>query len=409
MKKLPERDPSALKQRRLRGADARFLGFFILAVADLASIWAGCLIAFELAERQHDVTAGFTAIALTYLAVGALAGSFSRRALLSLGFSIAASLKAATFSIVAVWGVACLRGEWVAAELGGVALAAGLVTVLMLAGRVCLAVLSNLVAATFSTDLLIIDDVEPRKVPPNYRTILAGTLGVSSEGAIGAVGYFRLRALAGKADRVLVSCSIHRYQLWEEILDALALDAAVIVPELRQESAFNRDFETELPILRVSRGPLSLRQRIHKRMFDIGLAVILFVALTPIFAIIWIALALSSGKRKVTRTRTVLGIRNEPFRTTWFDVGRTTWWGRALNCSGLVKAPMLLDVILGRMSIVGPAPVAATDPIQAKRLRNLKPGLFKPVTLNLGSSYREGWTVWRDIASFACLKTWPID
>ena len=392
-----------------RGADARFAGFFILACVDLASLWAGCLVAFELAGRSRQVGVGFAVIALTYLAVGALAGAFSRRALLSPAFSIGSSVKAATFSIAAVWIAVSLQGLWESAGPGRVALAAGVVAVLMFAGRISVAVLSNLMAAQFSTDLLIVDDVEAPAVPKNYSVIRAMKLGVGSGDQVSSVGFSRLTRLALKADRVLISCSLSRSQFWTDVFDALSLDAAVIVSDMRREGAFDREFETDLPILRISRGPLTLRQRIHKRIFDLSIAVPAFIILTPVLGAIWIYLALSRRRRRVIQTRTILGLRNQPFRTTWFDIPRSQRSRKGLGLSSLARAPMLLDVILGRMSLVGPAPLPGGDGNEAQRLRNLKPGLFKPNTNATGSSYREGWSVWRDMVSFARMNPWPMD
>ncbi len=391
-----------------RGADARFAGFFLLALVDLASLWAGCLVAFELAGRQDDRAAGFAVLALTYLAVGALAGTFSRRALLSPVVSIGTAAKAAIFSIAAVWAVASMKGVWDSSASGGGALAAAVVAVLIAAGRISLAVLSNLAAASFSTDFLIVDDVEPNVVPANYSLIDAKALGVGTESQISAIGFSRLTRLAGKADRILISCSMPRSRFWTEVCDALGLDAAVIVTELAREGMFDSEFETDLPILRINRGPLSLRQRIHKRLFDLTIAVPAFIALTPVFAVIWIALAVSLQRRKVIRTRDILGLKNQPFRLVWFAADPSTKIGRLLEGSKLAKGPALLAIILGRMSMIGPAPVeAGVKTSEAKRLRNLKPGLFRPRAGRPGSSYREGWTVWRDVASLVRFDPWP--
>ncbi len=391
----------------MRGADARFAGFFLLALVDLASLWAGCLVAFELAGRQEDRVPGFVVLSLTYLAIGALAGTFSRRALLSPTVSIGTAAKAAIFSIAAVWAVASLSRLWDSSNSGGVALAAAVVAVLIAAGRISLAVLSNLAAASFSTDLLIVDDLEPSVVPANYSVINARELGIGKEAQISAIGFSRLTRLAGKADRILISCSMPRSRFWSEVCDALGLDAAVIVTGLAREGMFDSEFETDLPILRINRGPLSLRQRIHKRLFDLAIAVPVFIVLTPVFAVIWIALAATLKRRKVIQTCDILGLRNQPFRLVWFASEPSTIIGRALDRSRLAKGPALLAVVLGRMSMIGPAPVeAGSHTNEAKRLRNLKPGLFRPSTGGAGSSYREGWTVWRDVVSLARFDLW---
>jgi len=390
---------------RLRGADARFFAFFLLAALDLGALWAGCLIAFDLDNQRANLTAAFGMLASAYILFGAMAGAYSRRALLSPSFSVGAGLKAAVLAIVTVLALASLRGFWNVSQSSNIALAAGTASVLIFSGRVSCAVLSNLTAARFSTDLLLIDDVEPAEIPVNYLPVRSTKLGVGSENAVGAVGFSRLTKLAVKADRVLVSCSAERGRFWADIFDTLAIDAAMIVPDVRAMSAFDCEFETALPIIRISRGPFGVRERILKRGFDIGVSVPLFVVLTPVLGMLWIALALTNRSRKVTQPHVLMGMRNVPFRTSLFRTDGSGWVSRFLKKTGFDRLPLILDVVLGRMSIVGPPPVVLDVDTEHKRhRRNLKPGLIEPRSEKSGTSYRENWTIWRDIASLLRFK-----
>ena len=388
-----------------RGADARFLAFFLLASLDLGALWAGCLIAFDLDSQRANLSAAFGLLASTYILFGAMAGAYSRRALLSPSFSVGAGLKAVVLAIGAVLMLASLRGYWNISQSSNIALAAGTASVLIFAGRVSAAVLSNLTAQRFSTDLILIDDAEPAEIPVNYVPVRSSKLGVGSQKTVGAVGFSRLTKLAVKADRVLVSCSAERGRFWADIFDTLAIDAAMIVPGVRAMSVFDREFDTALPIIRISRGPFGVRERILKRGFDIGVSVPLFVVLTPVLGMLWIALALTNRSRKVTHTQILIGMRNVPFRTSLFRTDGSDWTSRFLKKTGFDRLPLLLDVVLGRMSVVGPAPVLLdTDTGHKQHRRNLKPGLIEPRSQKSGTSYRENWTIWRDIASLLRFK-----
>ncbi|WP_279350683.1 sugar transferase [Erythrobacter litoralis] len=399
----PRYEPA--KKAGIRGADARFAAFLLLGMLDLGALWAGSLVAFDLAGRNSELPSGFALLSVSYLLVAALSGAFSRQALLAPILSVIRGVRSTLTATAGLWVVAVLADVWDPGDTHGIVLGCGIAMVLLFAGRITLAVLSNLVAAQFSNDLLIVDDVEPASIPDRYTVVGSAKLGMGADDRIGSIGFSRITKLAAKADRILVSCSAGRRRFWSDLFDTFGVDAAVIVSDIRQISAVDKDFDTYLPILRVSRGPLVLRQRIVKRLFDLAIAVPLFVILTPVLAAVWIGLATQTRKRKVTRSRTFFGIRNQPFRSHVFVAPDPSGRKGVLYRTGLFRLPMLLDVILGRMSIVGPTPVELKPgSAQHHMRRNVKPGLFEPRVEANGSSYREGWTLWRDIASLARLN-----
>lgn len=393
---------SAVAERGLAGADARLVAFILLVAADFVAVWAGCLVAFELAHSQADDILGFAVPAAVYLAAAGLAGAYSRQAFVSPLVSALAAVRAIVFSSAIIWAVAVLSGHWQAEGIGDMALAVGVAAVLAAAGRTALAFLVGLFAGKLRADLLIIDDVEPPLVPAHYAVTRASTIGLSEKSGNNPVGLVRLARLGARVDRVLVSCSEGRRRFWAESIRPLGLDAGVIVEDVAQLSAFDTEFETTLPVLRISRGPLAVRQRIAKRLFDLVLSVPLFIALSPVFAALCIGIPLTTGRRRIFEKQMLLGMRNEVFTSHVFVAPGRPRLERFLRSSGLGRLPALLDVVLGHMSLVGPGPIEAVSRASAAgppRRRNVKPGLFAPVTQPAGRSYREGWTLWRDVAS----------
>lgn len=82
-----------------------------------------------------------------------------------------------------------------------------------------------------------------------------------------------------------------------------------------------------------------------KRSFDVAGGILLLLALSPLIAGTALSVTLS-GSGAVLRRRTVAGLAGRPFTMLTF---RTR--------SPLAALPLLLHVIAGRMSLVGPCPL----------------------------------------------------
>jgi undecaprenyl phosphate N,N'-diacetylbacillosamine 1-phosphate transferase len=135
--------------------------------------------------------------------------------------------------------------------------------------------------------------------------------------------------------------------------------------------------------------------RFFKRIFDIFIALPAVVILLPVFAVIFVAVKLTSkGPAIFKQDRAGLNGRSfifYKFRTMRLDVDpfgpspkssddpRLTKIGRFLREHSLDELPQLLNVLKGGMSIVGPRPlyvsqIAEWDQRQKKRLL-VKPGI----------------------------------
>jgi lipopolysaccharide/colanic/teichoic acid biosynthesis glycosyltransferase len=129
-----------------------------------------------------------------------------------------------------------------------------------------------------------------------------------------------------------------------------------------------------------------------KRVFDLTIAVVLFVLTLPIQFATGLAIRSRLGSPVLFR-QTRPGMHGEPFQMVKFrtmlpndperglvdDASRMTNFGRLLRSTSLDELPTLWNVIRGDMSLVGPRPLlmrylARYSPEQARR-HDVRPGL----------------------------------
>lgn len=133
-----------------------------------------------------------------------------------------------------------------------------------------------------------------------------------------------------------------------------------------------------------------------KRVFDVAVALMGMIALSPLLLLVTVVLLLSSG-RPVFFLQERIGLLGKPFRIIKFrtmvqdayalsggtivgeDSHLITKSGRFLRRWSLDELPELVNVVRGDMSLVGPRPtvpeqVAAYDRFQRRRLE-VRPGI----------------------------------
>jgi Undecaprenyl-phosphate glucose phosphotransferase len=150
--------------------------------------------------------------------------------------------------------------------------------------------------------------------------------------------------------------------------------------------------------MRLARAPLSLRDRVLKRAFDLVVGTALLILCLPVFALIGLCIKLDSKGPVFFRQRRH-GFNQSEFRIfkfrtmTTMDDGaviqqatrhdaRITRIGRFLRRTNIDELPQLLNVLSGQMSLVGPRPHALAHNneygekirLYAKR-HNVKPGI----------------------------------
>lgn len=256
-----------------------------------------------------------------------------------------------------------------------------------------------------------------------------------------------LSHLVANYDRVLVSCIEDHRTAWSTFLRGSDVGGETLVDRELLNGAVAIGQYGDKDTLILSRGPLSLMNRIQKRGFDLALAVPLLVFLGPLMLIVTAAIRLESPGPALFR-QTRVGQGNRQFRIFKFrsmraelndeagsrsasrDDERITRVGAFIRRTSIDELPQLLNVIAGHMSLVGPRPHALGslaggelfwDVSERYWLRHsLKPGItglaqirgFRGATTNRDDlqqrlrcdlEYLSNWSVWTD--ALILLKT----
>lgn len=156
-------------------------------------------------------------------------------------------------------------------------------------------------------------------------------------------------------------------------------------------------------ITRKAAPGLDLRVSTARRMLDIVLATLLLVVAAPVIVLAALAILVTDG-RPVTFTQTRVGEQGRPFplhklrtmraggggpEVTTVDDPRVTRVGALLRRTSVDELPQLWDVLVGRMTFVGPRPetvaLAGRYPGSCRFVLLARPGLTGPTQL----TYRE--------------------
>jgi lipopolysaccharide/colanic/teichoic acid biosynthesis glycosyltransferase len=136
-----------------------------------------------------------------------------------------------------------------------------------------------------------------------------------------------------------------------------------------------------------------------KRAFDVVVAVVSLLVLSPLLLLLAAACRIATGGPALFRQERV-GLGGRAFRVHKFRTmrdapgpevtadqdARITRIGRALRAAKLDELPQLYDVLVGRMSLVGPRPevprfVARWPPAARDRILSVRPGITDPASI----------------------------
>jgi lipopolysaccharide/colanic/teichoic acid biosynthesis glycosyltransferase len=180
------------------------------------------------------------------------------------------------------------------------------------------------------------------------------------------------RALDG-CERVVVACSPERRTAWSRMLAGSNADVEIVAPELQAIGAIGLRRNAEQTLLLVGVGPLSIRDRVLKRLFDIAVSGTLLLLLWPVLVAVAIAVRIDTPG-PVIFAQDRIGRGNRLFRVLKFrsmrvdaedrrgsrstsrNDDRITRVGQFLRKTSLDELPQLINVLKGDMSIVGPRP-----------------------------------------------------
>lgn len=243
-------------------------------------------------------------------------------------------------------------------------------------------------------------------------------------------------------DRILVACPVERHAAWSTLLKTVDVQGELLVPARDDIRVIGLDTFGNSSTLVVSRGSLSLPERLKKRLFDLAIAGVALVFLAPLMILVAIIIKLDS-KGPVFFRQPRVGRNNVPFQifkfrsmrvegsdlagnqSTQRDDARISRFGRFIRRTSIDELPQLLNVIKGDMSVVGPRPHALGSTAENQLFwqithrywerHMLKPGItglaqvrgYRGATdhtsdltdrLNSDLEYLQDWRLWRDIA-----------
>lgn len=182
---------------------------------------------------------------------------------------------------------------------------------------------------------------------------------------------------------------------------------------------------------------MNIYRRYVKSLFDQLIAITLLVALSPVYAGLYLLIRLQLGAPVVFRQRRP-GLDGKPFTIYKFrtmteerdgegnlrpDPDRLTGLGRVLRRTSLDELPELFNVLRGDMSLVGPRPLLMRyldryTPEQMRR-HEARPGITGWAQVNgrnaltweekfdLDVWYVDNWSLWLDVKIIA-LTVWKI-
>ena len=291
---------------------------------------------------------------------------------------------------------------------------------------------------------LILDDGGPVITLPGAQRICASEHGIAPE-LDNPDQLDRIGAVLSNVDRVVISCPPERRAAWAIILKGANVSGEVLDDAVAQLGAHGARIAGGHGLLRVSIGPLGMRDRFTKRMFDLALAGGALLVLAPVLLLVALAIRLEDGgpalflQRRVGRgnrffemikfrSMTVAHSDQHGDISTVRDDARITRVGRFIRRTSIDELPQLINVVLGDMSLVGPRPHALGSQAGDKlfwevdarywQRHSLRPGMtglaqirgLRGTTeleadlaqrLNADLEYLDGWSLARDIAILA--------
>jgi lipopolysaccharide/colanic/teichoic acid biosynthesis glycosyltransferase len=253
--------------------------------------------------------------------------------------------------------------------------------------------------------------------------------------------YDRLARSLSDADRVVVSCPPERRLAWVSALRGANIQSELLMPELEALKPLGLGLDHGKPTIIVAHGPLNLVDRGIKRVFDLVVASVALIVLSPVLVLVALIVKIDSPgpiffkqtrigranqlfKMYKFRSMRVDGCDQQGARSTSRTDERVTRVGRFIRSTSIDELPQLLNVLVGHMSIVGPRPHATGSRAADKLFWEVdhrywhrhaaKPGLtglaqvrgFRGATLEESDltnrlqadlEYLDTWSIWRDL------------
>lgn len=430
----------SLEKRRLQS-------YLAMICADTAVLLASFAGAGWLYLGLRGIDMGFVLAQIllpAYLTIALYNGAYSRRALERLDYSCARAAMAAVVSSAVVIFIAFYTKSSQEFSRVTFTLAAIFAVTLLVWCRAQMPAFVRWRCGQRVLNELVISDSGPELNLPGIRTIEADRYHLVPD-LSDPVAMDRIGSVLRNVDRVIVSCPSERLQIWSLILKGANVEGEVVDDAIVAVGARGARQAGGRGLLLVSLGPLGLRARVVKRLFDLVIAGTALLVLAPLLIVVAIIIKLEDGgpvlfvQRRVGRGNTffsmykfrsmkVARLDHDGACSTSRDDVRVTRIGKLIRRTSVDELPQLINVVMGDMSIVGPRPHALGSQAGDKLfwevdrrywLRHaLKPGLtglaqirgFRGATeheadlagrLNADLEYMNNWSLWRDILIIA--------
>lgn len=426
----------ALERRRLQC-------YLAQTVVDIAALLAGFAIASFLYTGRAGISADLVIAQLVlpiFLTIAFYNGTYSIDSIGNAALGAGRSLVALILSALFVALIAFVTKSGAEFSRVGFFSGATLVAALFTWSRLSMRSFVRWRCGAQVRNELVIHDGGPPVSLPGAIEASAHSLGISADlddpGVLDRVG-----SVLRNIDRVVVSCPVERRVAWAMLLKGANIEGEVLDEQVRQLGAQGARVIGDQGMLLVSVGPLGMRSRAIKRIFDLVCAVSAIIVLSPLLALIALAIKLEDGgpvlfaQRRVGRSNRFFKVYKfrsmseeqsdrEGLVSTSRGDQRITRVGAFIRRTSIDELPQLFNVLKGDMSVVGPRPHALGSLAGDKLFwevdrrywhrHSLKPGLsglaqvrgFRGATESEGDlvdrlrsdlEYLEGWTILRDV------------
>lgn len=351
--------------------------YLALAGADVVAIGLGFLIANLAYLGAWSSVHGTTMLSVLlpiYIWVAGINGSYKGEVLRDPRIGAFKAIRAIVFAgaamliIAYTFKVGAAFSRWI--FWAGMLVTAGLLIVgRLVLGRI---LLRRLGGAPFST-VVVVDGIEwtaqPHSIVVDARQIGFDPLTEDP------MKYHQLATLIAHSDRVVIACQDDQVVAWARVLKSMAVDGEILTPDVDRIGMIGVGRYQNHRTLVVSAGPLHLRDRIIKRLFDVVVSAIALLLLSPLFLAIALAIRFESAgpimflQQRIGRDNTLFMMLK--FRSMYHDQcdpnasvlttrkdSRVTRVGQFIRRNSLDELPQLINVLRGDMSMVGPRPHA---------------------------------------------------
>ncbi|MBD8679952.1 sugar transferase [Sphingomonas sp. CFBP 13720] len=350
--------------------------YAILAGWDAITIASSFLLANILFIGTWHATHGMTMISVLlpiYIWVASINGSYSSAVLHDPRIGAFRSIRAIAFAAATMLIIA--YSFKVGAIFSRLVFWTGTIFAisLLIAGRIVIGrILLNRLGTPFST-VVIVDGIA-WDAKPGDIVLDAGQFGFDPR-TDDPLQYNELAKRVAHADRVLIACSDDRVAPWAHVLKSMAVDGEILAPEVDRIGMIGVGRYNGARTIVVSAGPLHLRDRTVKRIFDIVASATALVLLSPILIAVAIAIRIESPgpilfrQQRIGRDNTLFMVLK--FRSMYQDRcdasasvlttrsdSRVTRVGSFIRRNSIDELPQLINVLQGDMSMVGPRPHA---------------------------------------------------